>query len=216
MAADQGRGVGRARERQHVQRLQIVEQTRGAAADDGQRSRRQDAGIDHVLHHALREPGGGGRGFDDHGHARQQRGRGLLPQAPGGEIEGIDEQRQSRARHLQVLRLEQCVPVQVDGVAVAQGARLAERGPPSGVLAERENRTIDVHGRVGPDGAGVGGRDLVVGIAVLLQGLRDLGQQRGARAIAHGLQGCAALASREIKARGQIQARGIDAHQCMA
>ena len=58
-------------------------------------------------------------------------GRGLLPQAPGREVEGVDEQRHAARRHLHVLRLERRLLAQLDGVAVAQRARVAQRLAPS-------------------------------------------------------------------------------------
>ena len=64
-------------------------------------------------------------------------GRRLLPQAPGREIEGVDEQREAARRHLEVLRLEDRLLAELGRLAVAQGAHVAERIAPLGVLAER-------------------------------------------------------------------------------
>ena len=80
------------------------------------------------LHHALREPRGGGGRLHDHRHAGEQRRRGLLPQAPGREVERVDEQRHAARRHLHVLRLWNAVVLaQAHGIAVEQPARVAQR-----------------------------------------------------------------------------------------
>ena len=106
MAADgRVRAYGRSRlrrpcERDHIHGLQLIEQSGGTAADDGQRPRRQYAGIDHIPDHALGQPGGGRGRLDDDGHAREQGRSRFFPQPPGREVEGVDEQRHAARRDL--------------------------------------------------------------------------------------------------------------------
>ena len=55
VAAHARRRIGRAGERDHVVRGERVEQITGAAAEQAQRTVRQDLGGDHVLHHGVRQ-----------------------------------------------------------------------------------------------------------------------------------------------------------------
>ena len=92
-------------------------------------------------------------------------------------------------------------------------ACIAQRCAPFGVLAQRVNAAIHIHGRVVLHGAAVGGRYLVIRVAVGLQHRRHIGQQLGALGVAHGAQGLAAALSRKGKGCGQVQPRGIDTYQ---
>jgi hypothetical protein len=121
-----------------------------------------------------------GGGFDDDGHARQQgRGR-LLPQAPRGKVEGVDEQRHAACGHLHVLALEQRVFAQAGRVAIGQVVHVTQTVAQFGVGAQREDAAVHVHRSVVLDRAAVGGGDVVIGIAVGLQhlhGLRPAGRR---------------------------------------
>ena len=211
--ADQFGRLGRAGEGQHVKRLELIEQASRGPADHRQRARRQHARVDHVLDHALREPGGGGGRLDDDGHAREQRRRGLFPQAPAGEVEGVDEQRHAACGHQHVLGLEQRVFSQAAGLAVHQVAPLAQAFAHLGVLAQGEDAAVNVHGRVVLHRAAVGGGDLVVGVAVGLQHLDHGRQHLAALRVAQRPQGGAASLTRKGKGRGQVQAGGVHADQ---
>eukprot|EP01038_Epipyxis_sp_PR26KG_P011901 gene11901-15924_t len=81
--------------------------------------------------------------------------------------------------------------------AHARHAHIAQRLTPFGVLAEREDAAVDVHRRVRLDGAGIGGGDVVIAVAVRLQHLGDRAEHGGPLTI--GL--------------GQIQPRGVHPHQ---
>ena len=211
--ANDGGGFGRAGERDHIHWLQRVQQAGRAAAHHRQGAGRKDAGLHHVLHHALGQPGGGGGRFDDHRHAREQRGRGFLPQAPGREVEGVDKQGQTANGREHVLRRKQRVFAQAGGLAIAHEVAVAQRFAQLGVGAQREDGAVNVHRRVGFDGAAVGGGDVVVGVAVGLQHLDRRCQQGSAFAVAQGAQGSAAVRAGKVKTAHQVQAGGVHAHQ---
>ena len=197
-------GLGRAGERHHVQRLQRIQQARRAATDDRQGAGREDASVDHVLHHALGQPGGGGAGLDDHRHAREQRGRRFFPQAPRRKVKRIDQERHAACGHQHMLRLEQRVFAQAHHVGVYQMVALAQRFAEFGVSAQGKDAAVNVHRRVVLHRAAVGGGDLVIGVAVGLQHLDGGAQQGGTLAVVQGAQGSAAGVAGKGKASGQV------------
>ncbi|MNS65444.1 hypothetical protein D3C72_986120 [compost metagenome] len=214
--ADHARCLGRAGERHHVEGPQLVHQPRRAAGDDRQCARRKHPCIHHILDHALGEPGRGRGGLDDDRNAREQGRRGLFPQPPGREVEGVDEQRHALCGHRQVLRLEGRVLAQPGRIAVAQGAGIAQGVAPFGVLAQGEDGAVDVHARIVLHRAGIGGSDLVVGVAVGEQHLDDGGQQRGALTVGQCAQGRSALLAGKGKGLGQVEPGGVYADQFVA
>ena len=213
VAADGPRRVGRAGEGHQVERLQCLDQAFGASAHDSQRALRQHAGGDHVGDHALRQPRGGGGRLDHHRHAREQRRGGLLPQPPGGEVEGVDEQRQAALRGEEVGALERAVLAQLHRRAVGQAARRAELRAPPGVLRERVERAVDVDRRIVAGGARVAQRDVVVGIALALQHLGDARKLCRTFSVGERAQCSAAAGARESEAGGQVEPCARDAHE---
>ena len=205
--------VRRPRERDHIHGLQLIQQSGGTAADDGQRARRQYAGIDHILDHALGQPGGGRGRLDDDGHAREQGRCRFLPQPPGREVEGVDEQRHAACRDLDMPRQKNAVLGQRHGFAVAQMPRIAERCTPSGVLVQGVDAAVHIDGGVVSDSAAVGGGYLVIRVTPALQHGCNIGQQPGALRIAQRAQRLAAGIACKGKGGAQIEPCGIDTHQ---
>ena len=213
MRADNARRLGRAGERHHIKGSQRIHQSRRASRDDRQCTGGQHPCVHHVLHHALGQPCRGCAWLDDDRHARKQGGRGFFPQAPSWKVERVDAQRHPWPRHLQVLRLKDRFLAQPDRVPVAQHAYVAQRLTPFGVLAEREDAAVDVHRRVRLDGAGIGGGDVVVAVAVRLQHLGDRAEHGGPLTIGGSAQRSPPLFAGKRKGLGQIQPRGVHPHQ---
>ncbi|MNT26334.1 hypothetical protein D3C72_1619000 [compost metagenome] len=115
-----------------------------------------------------------------------------------------------------MLRLEQRILAQPRGLAVKQVAAVAERIAQLCVCAQRKDAAIDIDCGIVLHGAAVRGGNLVIGIAVGLQHLDEVGQQRGALAVGQRAQRGTALLAREGKAGGEVQAGRVDPHQFIA
>ena len=102
MLANAVAGIGRAGESHNVAQLQMIEQIVRRAAQDRQRSRRKNAGLDNRADHLLRQPGGRRRRLCQHRDAGQQTDGGFLPKSPRREVEGIDVNGHSVERHADV------------------------------------------------------------------------------------------------------------------
>src|SRR6266849_6081942 len=125
------RGTG---ERDHVLGPEPVEQIAGAAGDEGERAWRQRRGLDAQLGEPERDQRGAGRRLGNDGHPGEQRRRGLLRRAPGGEVERVD----------------------VDRHAVAQRAQRPQLRAQVGIVGERGDGAVDVELRISPRVAAVG------------------------------------------------------------
>ena len=68
----------------------MIEQGGHAAADQLQRSVREQAGLDEDAHERLGEVAGRRRRLDDARHAREEGGGELLQRPPHGEVERVD------------------------------------------------------------------------------------------------------------------------------
>ncbi|MCY1309850.1 hypothetical protein D9M70_599860 [compost metagenome] len=112
-----------------------------------------------------------------------------------------------------MLGLEHRVLGHADALAVEQQLGVAQGLALLGEVAQGEDATIDVHRRVLGGGAAVGGGDLVIGVAVRLEHLHDLAQQRGALPVSECSQGGTALFACEGKTFGQVQPGAAHAHQ---
>ena len=155
MLPDSLAGVRRAGESDGVAELQVIEQIVGRAAQDRQAARRKDSGFDHGADHFLRQPCSRGRRLGQHRNARQQADRGLLPQSPGWEVEGIDVHGHAVERHADVQALKVGVTRQAHGSAVAQQVSVAEFAADLGKIFQGADRAIDINGGVGLGVAGV-------------------------------------------------------------
>ena len=79
VGADLVGGGRRAGEGDHVVGGHVVEQIADAATEQAERALRQHLRGDHVAHHLMAEPAGGGRRLCQHRHAGEQRAGGLFP-----------------------------------------------------------------------------------------------------------------------------------------
>ncbi len=124
---------GRPGEGNDVLAAEVVEQVADAAADELQRTGRQDSGLDDAPHDELRQVARGGRGLHDRRHAGEQCRREFFKHSPDREVEGIDVHGGALERHADVLADEGSAPgepleraVEVDA-AVREFARTLAR-----------------------------------------------------------------------------------------
>jgi hypothetical protein len=129
-------------------RSEVIEETAGRAADEGESALGHHAGFDEDLHHAIgHERGRRGRLRDD-GHAREERGGRFFREAPAREVERIDVNGDAFAREPHVLAKEPCAASELDPVAVGEDETVAELRREIGVRRERPDRAVDVELRV--------------------------------------------------------------------
>ncbi|MNT29012.1 hypothetical protein D3C72_1647360 [compost metagenome] len=115
-----------------------------------------------------------------------------------------------------MLRLEQWILAKAGGLAIEEVMAVAERVAQLCIRAQREDAAVDVDRRIVLHGSAVGGGDLVIGVAVGLQHLDDLGQQRGALAVGQCAQCGATLFAGEGETGRKVEPGGIHAHQLIA
>ena len=108
-------------------------------------------------------------GLRDDGHAGEQRAGGLLGQAPGREVEGVDVHGDAVARHGHVLAEEARAAAERHALAVGEQLRVAERLAELGVGGERDRRAVDVELGVAAGVAAVRDRQLDQLVAVRLE-----------------------------------------------
>jgi len=106
MSANKRGRIGGTREGYEVLFADVVEQFAGRAANQRNRSRRQDSGIDDVFHHFVCEPGRRRGRLHENGNTRKKRRRGFFAEAPGREIERVDENRGTFRGHEKMLARE--------------------------------------------------------------------------------------------------------------
>ena len=85
MLANSFARIRRTGESHYIAQPQMIEQIVRRAAQNRQRSRRKNPGINHRANHLLRQPCRRGRRLREHRNPRQQADRSLLPQSPCGE-----------------------------------------------------------------------------------------------------------------------------------
>ncbi len=90
-------------ERNHVLTGQVLEEVANTAADELDRSLRENPRLDDTVKHSLRQIGGGRGRLDDRGHAGEQRRGQLLQHSPNGKIEGVDVDRRPLQRNTDML-----------------------------------------------------------------------------------------------------------------
>ena len=121
-----------------------------------------------------------GRGLADHRHTREERDRGLLREAPGGEVERVDVDGDAVAWHRDVLPVEAGRAAEGDPVAVHEARPSPRAWPELRVGGEGEGRPVHVEFRVAPrvaSGATDKSRKLV---AMGLQGAAHRQEERAA------------------------------------
>ncbi len=121
---------------------------------------------DHVAHHLVAEPAGGGSGLGQHRHAGEQRAGRLLPQAPAREVEGIDMHGDAVARHQHMDGLEVFGLGQPHRLLVEQRLGRAQPRAEAGVIFQRADAAVDVDGGVDLGVAGIGDCDVFIARAV--------------------------------------------------
>jgi hypothetical protein len=119
--------------RNDVLAAEVVEEIPDAAADELQRTGRQDSGLDDAPHDELRQVARGRRGLHDRRHAGEQCRREFFKHSPDREVERVDVHGGALERHADVLADECAAPgesleraIEVDA-AVREFARALAR-----------------------------------------------------------------------------------------
>ncbi|MND86812.1 hypothetical protein D3C80_787920 [compost metagenome] len=200
-----GRRVGGTGEGHHVLALQAVEQVAGAADDQLQAARREQAGLIHQAHHGFGQVAGGAGRFDDARHAGEEARRELLQHAPDREVEGIDVHGQAAARHQDMGAGEGALLAQRHGrTFVDDVSRRQLAGADAGVAEQGAAAALDVDPAVGAGGAAVAGQGVEL-FLVLVEVERQGLEARRALLEVHGHEaGDAALAA-ELDGFGEVQ-----------
>ncbi len=185
-------GVARTGEREHVLAAEQRRQVARRADEQRERALGQDLPLDENLHDAVRNHRGAGRGLREHGHSREQRGGGLLGQTPGGEVERVDMHGDAVPGHAYVLPVEPRRAPQLYAFAVHQKCHRAELLAQLGVGLEREDRAVHVELRIRARVAAVCDREVEQLVAMRLDRLRHVLEQRAAFGEGQGAQGRAA------------------------
>ncbi|MNF94367.1 hypothetical protein D3C84_770770 [compost metagenome] len=159
--------------------MQAVEQVAGAADDQLQTARRQQAGFVHQAHHGFGQVAGGAGRLDDARHAGEEARGEFFQHAPDREVERVDVHRQATARHQNVGAGERAHFAQLHGRALVDDvARRQFSGTEAGVGEQRAVAALDVDPAVGAGRAAVVGNRVELFLALAQvqgQGLETLG-----------------------------------------
>ncbi|MNY13779.1 hypothetical protein D3C86_1469300 [compost metagenome] len=147
--------------------MQAVEQVAGAADDQLQAARWQQAGLVHQAHHGFRQVAGGTGWFYDARHTREEARGELFQHAPDREVEGVDVHRHATARHQDMSAGEGAHFAQLHGRAfVDDVARRQFTGAEAGVGEQRAVAAFDVDPAVGAGCAAVMGNRVELFLAL--------------------------------------------------
>ncbi len=159
---------------------QMIKEIADAAAQQLDRTFRQDSGFGDSAENELGQIAGARSRLDDRRHAGQQGGCELLEHSPAGKIERVDVHGRARARHVDVLPDEAAflrqhfrLPVEIDTVVRHLAPAFAREHE------QRRNAAVDVEPAVGARRARFG-RQGVELLLVLQQLFRQRLQHEGA------------------------------------
>ena len=118
--ADLRAGLARTGEGDDVLRAEVRDEIARRADQEGERALRRELALDDDLHDAMSDHRRACGGLRKHGHAGKQRDGRFFGESPGGEIESVDKDGDTTARHRDMLAVEARRAAELDAFAVDQ------------------------------------------------------------------------------------------------
>src|SRR5712692_3590000 len=184
MRANACRSITRASKGNDVLLANVAEQVASRAADDGNRSRRQDIRLYNIFHHSVRQPSCGGSGLHDDGDTGEQCGGSLFAETPGRKVKRIDENGGALRGHQKMLPHESVALRERNQGALLQHFPVRQRPADFGVILHGVKGAVHIEGGIGLVCSQVQERKPKILVAICSQGLGNLGQQFSALSIA--------------------------------
>ncbi len=203
-------GRGGAGESHHILAFDMVEKIADGAADELQRTFRQQAGFDDTANHELGEIGRLAGRLDDRGNAGKQGRRDLFQHAPAREIEGVDMHGNTLERAQDMLCGKALILGKLLDIAIKENACIRQLAPSLGGIGQQgPDAALDVDPAVGAGGARRR-RKRIEFLLAIEQRLAERLQHRGALMEGHAPQRRSALVAAIDQGLLEIDAGGID------